>query len=183
MRSITLCMKVLSLFMLAVAGFMMSAPVALAEPYFLIDSEAEWTANLGPQISAVDETGWNAYIAQWNQYLTEGDPYPPTEFLPATLYVYPGDPDIGDAGLVMAWEKEALRAAITPAPGNMITALIRISPTPPSKSRSRPPLPASLQRFLLPFRMSMALSFPGGGMCLLRRSHTMCRPLSRSIRR
>jgi hypothetical protein len=90
------------------------------QPYFLIDEEDEWNEGLimeWPQANIIPMTlaEWNdpdfGYMAQWGAHLEDGDPYPPVEFLPPTLYVYPGDDDEGtpepdDAGLVMTWGDE-----------------------------------------------------------------------------
>jgi hypothetical protein len=102
-----------------------STDTLLGEPaeckaHFLIDNEAEWLKPLEaewPQahISPMTPAEWNdpqwGYMRQWSEYFEEGDPYPPTEFLPAELHVYEGDNDPGnpnpdDAGLVMKWGDE-----------------------------------------------------------------------------
>jgi hypothetical protein len=84
--------------------------------HFLVDAQQDWTALLvgeWPQanIRPMTPAEWNdpewGYMMHWSEYLQEGDPYPPTEFLPAKLYVHEGggsggtDPE--DAGLVMEW--------------------------------------------------------------------------------
>lgn len=87
------------------------ASAGLAKPYFLIDSEFEWTESqaLG-HVKPVSTGEWNDYMLQWGLFLEEGDPYPPNQFLPPRLYVWPGggggglDPE--DAGLVMVWGEQ-----------------------------------------------------------------------------
>lgn len=81
------------------------ASTALATPYFLISSEAQWhnALSLG-QVRAVELPEWDFYMHQWNAFLMEGDPYPPTEFLHAELYTW-SEPYqfIEGPGLVMVW--------------------------------------------------------------------------------
>jgi hypothetical protein len=93
---------------------------AECQPYFLIDSKDEWDAALDanwPQANIIpmSPAEWNhpewGYMAQWELCPVEGEPYPPTTFLPAGLYVYEGDDDPAeeepdDAGLVMRWNEE-----------------------------------------------------------------------------
>jgi hypothetical protein len=89
------------------------------KPYFLIDNQDEWQAALEfewpqPNISPMTPAEWNdpdwGYMKQWSEWLEEGDPYPPNQFLPPELYVHEGggsggtDPE--DAGLVMKWGDE-----------------------------------------------------------------------------
>jgi len=83
----------------------------LGDPYFsIMGMEGWWQALNGdpPHVKPISEWEWYDYMYQWQNYTQEGEPYPPTQFLPATLYVYegghPGYPE--DAGLVMAWGTE-----------------------------------------------------------------------------
>ncbi len=91
----------------------------LCKAHFLIDDFDQWFRPLEvewPQahISPMTPAEWNdpewGYMRHWGEYTEEGDPYPPTEFLPAELHVYEGggsggtDPE--DAGLVMKWGDE-----------------------------------------------------------------------------
>gem|GEM_PF-5043293 len=90
-----------------------------ASPYFLIDSEAEWTQamSLG-RVQPVSAPEWQDYMIQWINFLQEGEPYPTNVFLPPELYVWPGGGGGGlnpeDAGLVMTWR--------APRPGSYSSA-------------------------------------------------------------
>ena len=83
---------------------------ALAGPYFEIQSLADWQLALdkGNVIPMTPER-WDEYMVEWALYTEEGESYPSTTFLKATLYPYEGsmvppDPDPDTAGgLVMAW--------------------------------------------------------------------------------
>ncbi len=90
------------------------------KPHFLVDSQQDWTALLElewPQANIRPMTPAEWYHPEWGYKMhwetpewVEGDPYPPTQFLPAELHVYEGggsggtDPE--DAGLVMKWGDE-----------------------------------------------------------------------------
>ncbi len=83
-----------------------------ASPHFMLDDFNDFNdvlsgADLNGIIRQMTQTEWNAYELQWDNYW-EGEPYPPTNFLPPELYVYegdgePGDEEPDDAGLVMKW--------------------------------------------------------------------------------
>jgi len=55
----------------------------------------------------LEPTEWSMYMNQWAQFTQEGEPYPATEFRPAQLYVYEGEPGGGGGevpeGLIMVW--------------------------------------------------------------------------------
>lgn len=83
-------------------------------PYFLLDSQEEWQSKLDEEwpdmhLAPLGPVDWDKYYAQLMQW-GEGEPYPPTQFLPPELHVYEGggsggdDPE--DAGLVMKWGDE-----------------------------------------------------------------------------
>jgi len=84
-------------------------PLALAEPYFELNTETDWLAALygdPPHILGVAPFEWEEYMFQWQNHLEQGEPYPPTQFLPPELYVYEGSgsgeyPE--NPGLVMVW--------------------------------------------------------------------------------
>lgn len=91
------------------------------KPLFLVDAQLDWQALLDadwPQanISSMTPAEWNnpewGYKMSWDEFLQEGVPYPPTEFLPPELEVYGGGGGGGlnpeDAGLVMKWGDESL---------------------------------------------------------------------------
>ncbi|MCL5105685.1 MAG: GEVED domain-containing protein [Armatimonadetes bacterium] len=86
-----------------------TAATASWQPYFLVDSFQEWSEakDLG-RIQPMTEAQWGDYMAQWNMSSwVEGEPYPPTRFVPPELYVWGGGGSGGlnpeDAGLVMVW--------------------------------------------------------------------------------
>ncbi|MHC4068585.1 MAG: DUF7901 domain-containing protein [Planctomycetota bacterium] len=105
-------MKLKFLFLFVALVFIVTVP-ASGNSWFLLDSELEWGGSLLPPehvypMSSLSE--WNDYMAQWELFLEEGDPYPTdTNFVSSDLYVYggggsgetPNDPC--DAGLVMYW--------------------------------------------------------------------------------
>jgi len=84
-----------------------------SEPYLLLETLPDWDNFLtetnpdNPHISPLEPADWDGYMSQWNhpESEKEGDPYPPTTFMPAQLYVWEGPhgPYELDAGLVMAW--------------------------------------------------------------------------------
>ncbi|GAG64224.1 unnamed protein product, partial [marine sediment metagenome] len=132
--------------------FLLTAFPTLADytPHFLIDSELEWTEVLfspePPTIVPLNETEWDEYMGQANNFLEEGEPYSSTNFLPAELYLFDGGGGGGnipeDAGLVMVWGDNNL------SPGNYASAwkydfgidpdlsnsIIQVTVTPPSAS-------------------------------------------------
>ena len=85
-----------------------------SDPYFLIEDEDEWLANLDVNILPMLPIEFDAYLLQWQEpeFLQfPGLPYPSDPFLPPELYVYEGDGVPGgepnDAGLVMRWGEES----------------------------------------------------------------------------
>ncbi len=85
----------------------LAAPVT-GSPWIQINDYADWWEALHgdpPNVSPVSEWEWGDYMYQWANYLVEGEPYPPTQFLPAELYAYEGGaisyPE--EPGLVMVW--------------------------------------------------------------------------------
>ena len=93
---------VLALGVLAYAG----GASALADAYFEVHTFVEWEdALLTGNVVPISPVNWDIYMDEWAMYTEEGDPYPPNEFRPATLYAYEG-PDFERAGLVMAWGED-----------------------------------------------------------------------------
>jgi len=82
---------------------------ALGVPYFRIHSTQDWYDALQgdpPHVRALSDWEGYDYLNQWALYLQEGEPYPPTQFLMADLYVFWGGgppPWPEDTGLVMLW--------------------------------------------------------------------------------
>lgn len=82
---------------------------AAGDPWLQFDDYEDWwdaLYNYPPEVSGVNEAEWGDHMYQWEHYLTEGEPYPPTEFLSPELYVYGGGGGGGypeEAGLVMVW--------------------------------------------------------------------------------
>lgn len=121
---------------------------AFGSPYFLIDSASEWQGALSSgKISPMASAQWGDYMLQWGVDLEEGGPYPPNEFVPASLpygqlYMSPGgSPGYpSDAGLVMVWQP---RSPTTPgsyssawkyhygADPNLNNCTINVTVTPP----------------------------------------------------
>ncbi len=95
---------------LAVLGL---AKPAAGTPYFLLETEEEWSQALSSgHVEPVTVPEWQDYMSQWSAYREEGEPYPSHAFLPAMpptgeLYVWGGGGGGGlepeDAGLVMVW--------------------------------------------------------------------------------
>jgi hypothetical protein len=111
--------------LIVVAGCLIAAGPAFAEPYFKLDTESDWQeARSGGHIYAMEPAEWSDYMSQWQNFTREGEPYPNDPFLPAKapagkLYVYGGGGggglDPNDAGLVMVWGSGA-------PPGNYSSA-------------------------------------------------------------
>ena len=89
----------------------------IAEPYFLIDSEMEWSEILMPtstgnHIRAATGSEWSQFQMQRQMHLREGTLPPYAQFLTPDLYVFggkPSDPNYPpEACLVMAWGDPAL---------------------------------------------------------------------------
>lgn len=90
-------------------------------PYFLVDSETEWTEKLNTEspesyVRRMNEEEGIDYLLQLKDFFIEGEPYSPIDpdlpdFIPPELFIYPGGddgqsspvPDPDDAGLVMEW--------------------------------------------------------------------------------
>jgi hypothetical protein len=101
------------LVLVSVVLALMSVAPSNATPYFLVDSFDEWlTAVETGQAKAMTEREWPEYMQLWRMYLVEGEPYPPTQFVPPILYVWPrgggGGLEPEDAGLVMVWTPVAV---------------------------------------------------------------------------
>lgn len=82
---------------------------AWADPFFKIQTVTDWYNALGgdpPHVYPLSQWEGYDYLTQWEMYLEEGAPYPPTVFVPAALYVWEGvpvPPYPEDSGLVMVW--------------------------------------------------------------------------------
>ena len=85
---------------------------ARGDPNFSLQTPGEWQAALGGgggggRVLPLEPPEWSMYMNQWAQFTQEGEPYPATEFRPAELYVYEGEPGGGGGevpdGLVMVW--------------------------------------------------------------------------------
>ena len=79
---------------------------ATADPYFSLDSLADWQTAMSEHVRPLAPNEWDAYMQEWQQYTEEGEPYPDTNFRPAFLYPYPGE-EFDAPGLVMAWGEDA----------------------------------------------------------------------------
>lgn len=103
--------------LLSLSAIILMSASLMATPYFLIDSEQEWSEILIPMsdenyIRPAYAGEWDEFMLQREMYLVEGEMPPPSIFLPPDLYVFPGDPTKpeypDEAGLVMAWGEPAL---------------------------------------------------------------------------
>jgi len=92
-------------------------PALIGSPYFLIDSQAEWTEALMPSatgnyIRPATSMEWQEFQMQRQMHLRNGTPPEYSLFLPPDLYVFPGDPGNpewpAEACLVMAWGSPTL---------------------------------------------------------------------------
>lgn len=98
--------------------YVIGEPNDKRDAFFRLDTEPDWTEALSSgHVYAMEREDWEYYMFQWEYFLSEGDPYPATEFIPAIppegdLYVYGGGGGSGgaldpcDAGLVMYWGNE-----------------------------------------------------------------------------
>ncbi len=87
-----------------IAAILSLAPLAIGDPQFTLHDPLDWeTALLGGQITPLAPPQWSTYMTEWELYLTEGDPYPPTDYLSPELYAWEGISPPEIPGLVMAW--------------------------------------------------------------------------------
>jgi hypothetical protein len=101
-------------FLAALIVMLLGSTVVLGSPYFRVDTQLEWQEALSMHVRAMTPPEWTDYMYSWHNNLKEGQCYPDTNFLPATLYVYGGGGGGGgafdpcDAGLVMLWGNPGL---------------------------------------------------------------------------
>ncbi|MDM8517966.1 hypothetical protein QUF76_17350 [Desulfobacterales bacterium HSG16] len=111
-------MKLKQLFSIIFIVIFFNALPAFSDPYFQVVSLPEWEIAFeqGAQeqkVSPVNSNEWGLYMEQWRKNFVEGEPYPQTKFLPADLFVFPGDSsvenvDVREPGLVMIWGENEL---------------------------------------------------------------------------
>lgn len=94
----------------ACAVLLMAWPVLGQDGEFELVELPDWEdALLIGNVVPMSPVEWDPYWQGWQSPI-EGEPYPPTMFLPPELYVYPGGlpPFPEGEGLVMAWGEEGL---------------------------------------------------------------------------
>ena len=113
-------MKMKKRFKLMVLLLCFSVSTAIGSALFSINSGMEWQEALdNGQVQPVMPHEWDEYMAQWKEFLLEGEPYPENEFMQAELYVHSGaSSDVGGNGqtlpspgdaLVMSWGDESIK--------------------------------------------------------------------------